>query len=133
MSVGRLLLGLFFVAVGISHFLRPGFFMPIVPPPLPPKEAVYASGAAEILGGLTALHPGWRRFSRWWLIATLLAVFPANIYQALAQVPLGGNAPPRAVLWARLPLQFLFIWWVWRVTAPPGDGSGTPDSTGEKK
>ena len=54
----------------------------------------------------------------WWLTATLAAVFPANVNMALhpekfKQVPGGA-----AALWARLPLQGLFIAWVLAAMAP---------------
>ena len=48
----------------------------------------------------------------WWLVATLVAVFPANVHMALhperfRDVPGGAVA-----LWARLPVQAVFIAWV---------------------
>jgi uncharacterized membrane protein len=67
---------------------------------------------AEVAGGVGLMTRSGRRFAGWWLIATLIAVFPANIHMALnpddfPEVP-GGSA----VLWARLPLQAVLIAWV---------------------
>ena len=42
-----------------------------------------ASGVAEIAGGVAVLPDGTRRAARWWLLATLVAVYPANIHMAL--------------------------------------------------
>ena len=42
-----------------------------------------ASGLAEIAGGVAVLPDGTRRAARWWLLATLVAVYPANIHMAL--------------------------------------------------
>jgi uncharacterized membrane protein len=73
---------------------------------------VYASGVAEIAGGAGLMVKRSRRLAGWWLIATLLAVFPANLHMALhpddfRDVPGGSKA-----LWARLPLQGVFAGWV---------------------
>ena len=59
------------------------------------------------------MHPRTRRWAGWWLIATLFAVFPANVNMALnrdryaEQVPGGEHT-----LIARLPLQLVLIAWV---------------------
>ena len=54
------------------------------------------------------------------LSAYLLAVLPANIYMALAQVPLGDTALSPAALWIRVALQFPLIALVlWSTGAPP--------------
>jgi uncharacterized membrane protein len=55
-----------------------------------------------------------RRAARWWLLATLAAVYPANIEMALH--PERYPNLPAVALWARLPLQFLFGWLTWRGT-----------------
>jgi uncharacterized membrane protein len=55
-----------------------------------------------------------RRAARWWLLATLLAVYPANIEMALR--PERYKKIPPAALWARLPLQGVFAWLTWRGT-----------------
>lgn len=115
----RLLAG-FFVFTGTMHFVVPRAFEAIVPPSLPRRrEAVVVSGIAEIAGGLAVIPPSTRRLARWWLLALLVAVFPANVHMAVnpEQVPgLDLNRIPRWTLWARLPLQPLAMLWVWRAT-----------------
>jgi uncharacterized membrane protein len=109
----RRLAGPFFMAAGAMHFLAPHAYRRIMPPYIPaPGLMVYASGVAEIAGGVGLLSARLRRPAGWWLITTLVAVFPANVHMALhpeafPQVP-GGAAS----LWARLPLQAMFIAWV---------------------
>ncbi len=105
------LFGPVFIVAGILHFVIPRTYESIVPHWLPAhRTLVYASGVAEIAGGAAILHPRTRRFGGWLSVATLIAVFPANVYMALHpdrySVP-GG----RAALYARLPLQLLFIAW----------------------
>jgi uncharacterized membrane protein len=105
------LFGPFFVFAGVMHFVIPRQYEATVPDYLPAhRELVVASGVAEIAGGLGVMHPRTRRLASWWSIATLIAVFPANLNMALHpdryKVP-GG----RTALYARLPVQLLFIAW----------------------
>ena len=106
------LFGPFFVFAGVMHFVIPKTYAAIVPDWLPRhREIVYASGVAEIAGGALVLHPRTRQIGSLWSIATLLAVFPANVHMALKpdrykEVPGGPVA-----LWGRLPVQALFIAW----------------------
>jgi uncharacterized membrane protein len=108
----RRLFGPTFIFAGAMHFVIPRAYESIVPDYLPAHRAlVYASGLAEIGGGAGMLHPRTRRMASWWSVATLLAVFPANVHMAkhpdrYPEIP-GG----RATLLARLPLQALFIAW----------------------
>lgn len=119
MTLSRAALAALFAFTGTMHFLRPRLFEAIVPPPVPPKEAVAVSGAAELAGAAAVLHPATRRLGRWWLLALLLAVFPANVHMAVSPERIAGldlrRVPPWA-LWARLPLQPLAMLWVWRAT-----------------
>ena len=109
----RVLAGPVFVVAGLLHFLRPGMYEAIMPPYLPAhRELVYASGVAEIVGGGALLHPRTRRFGMWSLIATLVAVFPANLHMALNPEDYRGVPGGKAALYARLPVQLLFIAWV---------------------
>lgn len=107
---------LFWTAAGSMHFLRPRFYEAIMPPPLRryKREITIASGVAELLGGLAVLPRPTRRLARGWLLATLAAVYPANVYMALE--PERFPAIPRRLLWGRLPLQGLFAWMTWRGT-----------------
>ena len=107
-----------FVTAGVFHFVKPAPFERIVPPFLPhPRALVYVSGVAEILGGLAVLVPQLRPWAGLWLIALLVAVFPANLYMALAPERAGlGFAP--ILLWLRLPGQLMLIALVWWATRP---------------
>ena len=77
------------------------------------------SGVAEIVGGVAVVSRRSRRFARWWLLALLVAVFPANVHMAVNPEQVRGldlDRIPRWALWARLPLQPLAMLWVWRAT-----------------
>ena len=102
---------IFYVIVGIKHFIDPEYFLSIVPPYLPYHlELVYISGLFEILFGLLILLPKYRYYGAIGLILLLVAVFPANIYLAQskeAQEALG--ATQEIATW-RLPIQGVLIW-----------------------
>jgi uncharacterized membrane protein len=104
-----------FVTAGTLHFSHRRHYEAIMPDYLPAhRELVWASGAAEIAGGLAAQHPRLRRGAGWWLAATLLAVFPANVHMALHADRYPRFAP--ALLYARLPVQAVLIVWAMRAT-----------------
>jgi len=115
-------LGATFLFAGLLHFLRPRWYEAIMPPYLPAHRAlVYASGAAEMAGGAATLHPRTRAAGGWWLIATLLAIFPANIHVATHLDEIPGDAAQRIPRWLhylRLPVQGVFVAWAWRATHP---------------
>lgn len=124
MRILRRVLGLAFIAVGILHFVRPGFFISIMPSWLPlHEEAVAVSGAAEIAGGVALLPDSTAKPAGIWLTALLIAVFPANLNMTFDQEQINQaakNGIPEWALWARLPLQPLLIWLVLRSTGVTG-------------
>jgi uncharacterized membrane protein len=107
------------VSVGILHFVAEPFFTQIVPPQLPaPRLLVWISGVFEIALGLGLLPRSTRRLAGYGLVALFIAVVPANIYMAAANVQLQGmpewfRQPPQLALWLRLPFQLVFIAWAW--------------------
>ena len=115
----RLLAG-FFCSAGTMHFVIPRSYEAMMPPSLPHhREAVVVSGLAELAGGLAVVPRRSRRLARWWLLALLVAVFPANVHMAVHPEQVKGldlDRVPRWALWARLPLQPLAMLWVWRAT-----------------
>lgn len=114
-AVMRWLLGLLFVAAGVNHFLRPDFYVAIMPPYLPwHLPLVYLSGAAEAALGALLLVPRFQAAAAWGLVALLLAVFPANVHMAVNPHLFPAFNP--ALLWARLPLQGVLIAWAYWFT-----------------
>ncbi len=110
-TVSKYLLTIFMVGAGTLHFLKPDFYLKIMPPYLPwHLELVYLSGLFEIALGLLLLVPRFTRLAAWGIIALLIAVFPANIYLYQHQELL--PASPLLHL-LRLPLQAVFIFWAY--------------------
>ena len=112
--VSRALLAAFFMGAGIAHLLKPDTYVAIMPPWLPsPYLLVILSGVCEIAGGAGLLMSRVRRAAGWGLILLLLAVFPANVQMLMNARAAHAGVLHQAVLWGRLPLQVVLIWWVW--------------------
>lgn len=111
----KYLLAALFIASGILHFAKTGFYLRLMPRYLPyPKPLVLISGAAALLLGLLLLFPETSRLAAWGLAAYLVAVFPANLHMALH--PEVFPKIPAWLRWARLPLQGILILWALRYT-----------------
>jgi uncharacterized membrane protein len=129
LKLSRAGVALFFAVAGLNHFVAPAPYLAIIPPSLPwPLALVYISGAAEIVCGIGVLFARTRRLAAIGLLLLLIAVFPANIYAALAGMEIGGRAVPRWLLWLRLPLQLVFIAWVWSVSREKPNSARTTSS-----
>jgi uncharacterized membrane protein len=115
-TTSKYLLAIFMVGAGTMHFVKPDFYMKIMPPYLPwHLELVYLSGFFEAALGLLLLVPRFSRLAAWGIIALLIAVFPANIYVYQHQDVLPAS-PILHLL--RLPLQAVFILWAYWHTRP---------------
>lgn len=107
-----------FVVAGAMHYLRPAYYLPMMPPYLPwHLGLIYLSGAAELALGLLVLVPSVRALAAWGLVLLLIAIFPANVHIALHDVPVFGAAEGAGVWnWVRLPVQLVLIAWAWWYT-----------------
>jgi uncharacterized membrane protein len=106
------ILACLFIAAGVMHFVIPDLYARILPPALPfPHLLVLVSGIAEIFGGIGLLVPLFQRSAAWSLAVLLVAVFPANVYTALAHLPFPGLFGQTWAQWIRLPLQVPLILW----------------------
>lgn len=110
-GAGRAVLAILMVAAGAEHLLHAELFARIVPDYLPNHILlVQVSGYCELAGGVGLLVPRAAVAAAWGLTLLLIAVFPANVYMALNNVPFGGRHYP-VLLWLRLPLQIPLIFW----------------------
>lgn len=105
-------MSVFYINVGMKHFIEPNWFLHIIPPLLSPigLELVYLSGYYEIVFGMMLLVPMFRKMGAYFLIILLLAVYPANLYLAFYDQPqqlIGISS--FAASWIRLPIQFIFL------------------------
>lgn len=111
----RLGLAAFMIGAGVTHFVRPGFYDPVVPSWMPgdDRSVVHVSGVAEMAVGALLVSRRTARWGGWATLAVLVGVYPANVQMALdAGVP---DDAEGWVLWGRLPLQVPLWAWAWRV------------------
>jgi uncharacterized membrane protein len=112
---GLVVMGLFYMAAGVNHFVHPRMYVAIMPRCIPwPLVMIYISGIAEILGGIGVLAPLTRRFAAWGLVAMLIAFLPVHVNMCLHPEEFG-NLPVWA-LWVRLVLQGPLVAWAWFYT-----------------
>ncbi|MCE4956588.1 hypothetical protein [Macrococcoides caseolyticum] len=109
-TIVRKILGLAFTAAGILHFIREPNFTKIVPHYLPFKKAiVYISGVMELVMGIYLIFKKPSDYAKQMINLFLLGVFPANVYMARKELPLGDKQLPKTALYGRLPLQFILM------------------------
>lgn len=123
-TIGKWLMAALYLTAGVMHFVQPWFYVQIMPPYLPWHwELVYVSGVIEIVLAVLLVIPATQRLAAWGIIALLIAVFPANLHMAMAQVqfdpPPPGGQPSELASWIRLPLQLVLIGWAWLYTRDP--------------
>ena len=108
------------VVAGVTHLVAPTPFEQHLPEWVPAAGALVAiTGLIEIaLGAALVLWRSERRRVGVVVALYLLAVFPANIYVAVAGIDVEGQ-PGGAYRWIRLPFQVLFIAWaLWSTRSP---------------
>lgn len=108
------LMAALYTLAGVNHFRMPALYIAIIPPFIPnPALANTLSGLAEIGLGIGLLFPATRVWAAWGIIALLIAVFPANVYMAIADKFVRISPWIR---WGRLPIQALLVWWAYKYT-----------------
>lgn len=113
----QILLAIAMVVIGALHFTDPEPFVKIVPDYLPyPLKLVYLSGFFEVLAGVGLLIPQVSRAAAWILVVLYIAVFPANIYQAINNIAVPGLPHDPPLIWLRFAFQALLVAWAWLFT-----------------
>lgn len=113
--IALVLFAVFFVFAGIAHFTQGEGFAAMLPEWMPFRLGIiYVTGILEILLALLLLWPKTRKQAGFWTAVYLVAIFPANIYAAIAGIPAPGSEEAnQTLLWVRLLFQPLLILWVW--------------------
>lgn len=108
----------------IAHFVFTKGMAMMIPPQIPFKtELIYITGVIEIFLGIGLLIPSLKIYAAGSTILFLIFLLPANIYAAVKHIDyqkgtFNGNGI--AYLWFRVPLQLLFIVWVYLSTIKIG-------------
>ena len=112
--VGRASMAVMLIATGISHFTNSEQMVAMMPDFLPAKrELIYFTGVCELLAVPGLLWSKTSRLASILLLIFFVVVLPANVAGSLKQVQFGGMEYGPWYLLFRIPLQILFIWWVW--------------------
>ena len=115
-KVLRILLVLFYGFAGIYHFVNPEFYFGLIPDYLPfPEFLNYASGALEIIFGIGAIFPQFRKISVYGIIILLIMFIPSHVYFIQQDSCVEGSLCVSPwISWARLLLIHpLLIYWAW--------------------
>jgi uncharacterized membrane protein len=105
------------VFTSIGHFIYARGMAMMLPSFIPfKKEIVYLTGVLEIASAAGLLIPATRTITAWLLIIFFIVLTPANINAAVKYLNMekgtfDGSGPK--YLWFRVPLQVLFIVWVY--------------------
>ncbi|MEL6536871.1 MAG: hypothetical protein AAFQ98_15735 [Bacteroidota bacterium] len=106
---------LMFTALG--HFLFPEGMALMIPSFIPYRlELVYITGVLEILGAIGLHVTQFSVLAAWCLIVFFLSIVPVNIKASMDHLNYQTatyDGPGLAYLWFRIPLQVLFIAWVY--------------------
>ncbi|MDK8176480.1 hypothetical protein QP745_11130 [Staphylococcus simulans] len=110
-AILRFLYSLLLLVAGIGHFTKEKNFERAVPEVLPAKKfIVQFTGILEIIFGFSLWIKKGQSITGKLLAAFMVAVFPANIYMAIKEIPFKADSRPnKIVLWLRLPLQIPLI------------------------
>ena len=120
---GRFAFSLMFVFTGVSHFSFAKGMVMSMPDIIPFKLMfVYLTGIIEIFLAIFFLVNRYKQLIARVIIVFLIVVLPANIWAAINHVDIPSatyNGPGLAYLWFRVPLQILFIIWVYNFGIKP--------------
>jgi uncharacterized membrane protein len=105
------------LVTAIGHFLYPAGMALMLPDFIPfKKEVIYLTGIIEVAAAIGLLIPRFQKLTAWLLILFFVMILPANIYAAIHHVNLTTatyDGSGLNYLWFRIPLQVLFIAWVY--------------------
>ena len=112
--IGRVAIAVMLLITGTAHFTNTDVMVEMMPDAMPLKrEMIYFTGVCELGAAFGLVWARTARLASILLIAFFILVLPANIAGSLKQVNLGGMEYGAIYLLFRIPLQILFIWWVW--------------------
>lgn len=114
---GRIAMAVMLVFTAFGHFKFPKGMAMMLPENVPYKtEIIYITGIIEVLGGIALLIKPLYKTDAWLLILFFVLILPANIYAAVYHINLekaDNSGSGTKYLRFRVPLQLLFIAWIW--------------------
>ena len=102
------------VFTALAHFNQTEYMIEMLPDFIPfKKETVYITGIIEFLAAIGLFIKKTVRITTYLLILFYFLVLPANIIGSIKQVDLGGMDAGAPYLLFRIPLQVLFMIWIY--------------------
>ncbi|MFC4094602.1 DoxX family protein [Euzebyella saccharophila] len=104
------LMATLYILAGILHFLKPKMYKRIIPSYLPGHGfIVVISGIVEIILGLAVFYPPTRNAALYGIIIMLTFFLPVHFF--MLNNKKAGMGLPKWALFARIPLQFVLMFW----------------------
>lgn len=114
---GRIAMSAMLLFTAFGHFAFTEGMTMMLPDFIPFKtETIYFTGIIEIVAAIGLFIPSLRILTAWLLIAFFILILPANIYAAIKNIDYQKgtfDGQGLTYLWFRIPLQVLFIVWVY--------------------
>lgn len=114
---GRIAFSTMLLFTALGHFMFTKGMAMMIPGFIPLKtQLVYLTGFLEIFFAFALLWGNYKFLVGCLLIAFLMLVLPANIYAAIKNVDYQQadiNGKGTDYLWIRIPMQIIYILWVW--------------------
>lgn len=114
---GRISMAIMLIFTAIGHFVYGKGMAMMVPEFIPNKLGlVYLTGIMEIMFAFGLFMPSTFKMTGIALIFSFLMILPANVYASINHVDFQNanfEGPGTQYLWFRVPLQILFIFWVY--------------------
>lgn len=105
-------MALFYIAAGIGHFIKPKWYLRVMPPQYPwPRTLVLLTGILEIGLGASLLFPTLKNWGLYGIMGMLLLFLPVHTHMLKSKEAAAGI--PKWILILRLPLQFALIYWAY--------------------
>lgn len=113
----RIAFSIMLIFTALGHFLFANGMSKMIPEIIPLKrELIYFTAVLEILGAISIHMPRFRVITAWLLIIFFILILPTNIKASIEQLNYQtGTYDGQGItyLWFRIPLQILFIIWVY--------------------
>jgi uncharacterized membrane protein len=108
-----IVLGIGMCVAGIAHFVVTRKYLPIVPKFLPQRMGIVViSGVVELCAGIGLFIPAIRKEAALTVLFLMIAFLPLHAWDMFRERPAMGSQPIAIV---RFALQFVLIYWAWRV------------------
>lgn len=103
---------LILIAAGINHAVNPGIYTAFIPWFLPLTATNYFTTVVEAGLGLGLLFKQTSKIAATGTLLLMIFFLPFHVVDAFRAQPAIGS---KLIAWIRLPLQFVLIYWAWRL------------------